>query len=134
MNIKQALETYLLAQSGLTALVSDRIYFRDFPQGTDKKSLLINKISAPRETAMVTDPGIVLARFQFSAIGTTEKEPDDILDQVRTALQNYTGVMGGAGGVQVDYTELVNEYEIPVDINLTGFYLNGADWYIYYHE
>ena len=137
MNIKQAIENQLKATLGLTALVGPNIYWREFPQGFSGKGICINKISAPRETAMVADPGIVYARFQFTAMGTTEKEPDDVLTQVAGVLQNFVGIMGTLGastGVQVDYTEYVNENEIPSDPNITGMFLNGADWYIYYHE
>jgi hypothetical protein len=136
MNIKQAIENYLLTKSGLTALIGSNLFWREFPQGFTGKGLLINKVSGPRETGGV-DPGIVYGRFQFTAMGTTEKEPDDILNQVRAALQNFTGYMGAAGedpGVKIDYTEYANEMELPTDARLTGIYLNAADWLIYYHE
>jgi hypothetical protein len=142
MNIKQAIENKFKATSGLTSLVGTNIYWREFPQGVKKKALCINKLSGPRETAMVADPGIVYGRFQFTAMGTTEKEPDDILVQVAVALQNFTGVMGTVGantGVQVDYTEYIGENEILFntsndDVQIKGIFLNAADWYIYYHE
>lgn len=136
MNIKQAIENRLKAFSGLSALIDGNFFWREFPQGFSGKGLLGNKISAPRETAVV-DPGIVYGRFQFTAMGISEKEPDDILKQLRDALQDYTGVMGTAGaetGVQVDYTEYANEIEIPDDPQSNDIFLNGADWLIYYHE
>lgn len=135
MNIKQAIENYLVSHNGLAALIGSDFYWREFPQEFSGKGLLGNKISAPRETAVV-DPGIVYGRFQFTAMGVTEKEPDDILEQVRNALQDFTGIMGTNGediGVQVDYTELANEIEIPTS-DLPGIFMDAAEWLIYYHE
>ncbi len=136
MNIKQAIENYLKSRSGLTALIGASLFFREFPQGFQGKGLLINKISAPREIGGQA-PGIVYSRFQFTAMGVKEKDPDDILEQLRDALEDFTGVMGTASeetGVQVDYTEYADEIEIQNDPNVTDVYLNAAQWLIYYHE
>lgn len=143
MNIKQAIENHLKSHSGLIALIGPNLFWRRFPQNVKEKALCINKISAPRETAMVKDPGVVYGRFQFTAMGPftdggqDEKNPDDILEQLQDALQDFTGIMGTSGentGVQVDYTEYAGENEIQNDPEETGVYLNAADWLIDYHE
>jgi hypothetical protein len=136
MNIKQAIENHLKAHSGLTAQIGANFFWREFPQNFVGKGLLGNKISGQREIAAV-DPGIVYGSFQFTAMGLTEKDPDDILEQLRDALQDFNGIMGTSGenvGVQVDYTAYTNEIEIQNDPNVTGMFLNAAEWDIFYHE
>lgn len=137
MNFKQALENYLLTYAGLSALIGSNLFPDEFPQGFAGKGIAYTTISAPRETA-VKDPGIVYETLQFTALGATGKECDDILIQLAAALRDYKGIMGTVGadtGVQVDCTKERNgRYNIPSDPRLTGVVLRGDDWEIDYHE
>lgn len=141
MNIKQAIENYLLTYTGLTALIDINLFDDEFPQGFIGRGIAYTTVSAPREIAVI-DPGIVHETIQFTVMGITGKDCDDILIQLRHALQDFTGVMGTKGediGVQVDCTKCRNSgYNVSISANisanLTGFRLRGADWEFDYHE
>ena len=58
---------------------------------------------------MGTDPGLASPRFQFTIYDTNHKNMLDVKAQIKAALQDYSGVMGGAGGVTVQAVILDDE-------------------------
>ncbi len=115
MELREALYTYLSGYAGLNALVGDRIYPIVLPQKAVMPAVTYQKISEPQVHVSGADSGPYCPRYQFSCWGTTYDEACDVAVQVRTALRDYTGVMGGAGGVTVqrsfleDANDLFNE-------------------------
>ena len=59
------------------------------PQGTAKPAVTYQLISKPTEAAMGTDPGLVHARYQFTAWAETNLAARNTLKQVRLALERY---------------------------------------------
>lgn len=129
MIIEQALTTYLLAQSGITDLVGQRIHFVKAPQDVANPYIVFLKVSAPREHSHDGASGMAVTRFQFSCFANTYSGAKDVAAAVQTALQAYQGTMGGAGGVYVDsifydnesdrYEEASKLYHIMVDYQIT---------------
>jgi hypothetical protein len=100
------LYTRLSTFTGLTALVSTRIYPLVCPQGVVYPAVVFQRISTePRESCMVEDAGIVRARVQVTAWGETYAAVMAIIDQVRQALQRWstTGIQG---------TYIIGEYDL----------------------
>jgi len=73
--------------------------------------------------------GYVTTRVQVSCWASTYSAAKDVAEQVRDALQSYSGTMGGAGGVTVLDANCVSEmdiyedeakvYHVPVDVMIT---------------
>ena len=101
MLIETALMTYLLAQSGITDYVGQRIYFVLAPQETAKPYIVITKIDAPRVHSHDDGSQLAHPRFQLSIFSMTYGEAKNIASAIQTALQGYAGTMGDAGGVAV---------------------------------
>ena len=112
MVIEEALYAYLSSHAGLTALVSTRIYPLVMPQNATLPAVTFSKISGPRAHAMQQDAGLAYPRFQVSCWGGTYKQAKEVAGQVRAALQDYTGTMGGAGGVVVSGVFLEDENDL----------------------
>jgi len=125
MLIEQALMTYLLAQSGITSLVGQRIYFVQAPQDTETPYIVVTKVSGVREHSHDGSSHLAHPRFQFSVFATTYSSAKSIASALQTALQGYSGTMGGESGVSVGATFYENEmdfyetesqlYHVPVD-------------------
>lgn len=132
MLIEQALITYLLAQSGITDYVGDRIYQVRALQNARTPYLVVTKISGVREHSHDGSSELAHPRFQFSAFSTTYNEAKNIIAAVQTALQGYSGTMGGGSGVSVGACFYENEadyYEIE-----TKLFHVLADYVIWHTE
>lgn len=137
MLVEQGLMTYLKSKTQLTSLVGDRINFMVAPENALLPYLTIQKISSFREQAFNHNPGIVYASFQFNAFSNKYSEVKNIIAVLNTTdlLLDFTGNMSG---VQVDYTEFANEFDIYTGAQSQGGGLKwfgvAAEWFIYYHE
>lgn len=91
--IENAIFQRLSGFTALTALVSTRITPHLLTQETAYPAVTYFIVAAPRETAMGSDPGIVHARVQIDAWGTTYSSTRDVKEQVRAALQRFRGTL-----------------------------------------
>ena len=132
MLIEQALMTYILAQTGITDLVSTRIYFVEGPQETAKPYLVINKIDGPREHSHDGSSSLAHPRFQLTAFAETYSGAKNIISAVQTALQGYSGTMGGESGVAVG--AVLYEDETDLERGGQGLYGVSADYIIWHEE
>jgi hypothetical protein len=110
--IEEALFSYLSGHAGLTALVANRIYPLVMPQGTTLPAVTFSKVSGPRVHAMQQDAGLAYPRFQVSCWGATYKQAKEVAGQVRAALQDFKGTMGGPGGVVVSGVFIQDENDL----------------------
>jgi len=102
MIIEQAILTLLAGTSGVTALVSNRIYYVQAPQKVDTPYIVFFKVSGNRDHTHDGATGLANPRFQVDIFGETYLSVKDVAAQVQAALQGYSGTMGGAGGVAVN--------------------------------
>lgn len=132
MLIEQALMTWLLATSGITSLVSTRIYFAVAKQEVAKPYMVINKISGVRELSHETNSHLAHPRFQFSIFGTTYSSVKAVAAALQSALQGYTGTMGGTGGVVVGNS--IYEDETDLDPGEQGLFGVACDYIIWHYD
>lgn len=89
MSIETGIFTRLSNFAGLTALVSARIYPVKLPQKPDYPAVTFTQVSVVRDHAMVSDPNIVEARYQFDAWAETKIAADAVREQLRAALKRW---------------------------------------------
>lgn len=129
MVVEEALRTYLLTQSGLTALVSNRIYFLKLPQGSDLPAVVIQKIDSPKIHGFSSDIG-AMTRIQTTSWALTYTEVSAVQEQIRTATQNYMNqTMGSVPVKNIELDEGPDQYEDD-----TGRYGKIIDLLIYHTE
>jgi hypothetical protein len=95
--VDEGLVAYLGAYSGLTALVSNRVYLMRIPQNATLPCVTVTRISTPRIFAHDTSGKsgtLASPRFQFDAWATTYASAKAINDQIRAALMGHTGTTG----------------------------------------
>jgi hypothetical protein len=59
---------------------------------------------------MGNDPGIMEARYQFACWDDAHAGAAAVAQQVRAAFENYSGTMGGAGGIIVYHASVDNQF------------------------
>jgi len=132
MEINDALYSYLSTYAGLSALISTRIYPDILPQSPTVPAITYQSISKVREHLFRADSTLVKSRYQFSCFGNTRSSSKAVAKQIRFALQNYSGTMGGTGGVIVNAVEIDGEddnYESD-----TKLYSTMLDFLIWHEE
>ena len=96
--IEEAIITQAANTGGLTTLIgsgaSMRFHPQILPQNPVYPAVTYSCISAPRETLMGSDPGLVEARYQFSAWDLTYKGARDLAEQLRLAFERWRGTVG----------------------------------------
>jgi hypothetical protein len=95
MRIDQALMAYLKGLAGLTALVGTRIHFIRVPQGTAMPYVIILDVSnvIPADLKGVLD--IEEPNKQISAYASTKDGATAVADQLRNALDDFSGTLSG---------------------------------------
>jgi len=89
MSIEADIYTRLSGYSGLTALTN--IYPGEVPQSITAPYVNFYKISAPREHAMGSDPGLVHSVYRFNIFHSVYESLVAISVQLNAALSRYSG-------------------------------------------
>lgn len=122
-DLHKALYSRLSTYAGLTALVSIRIYPVVAPQDVTNPYVTYQAISTKRESCMGSDTGDVAARVQISAWSASYEEARSVIDQVRLALQRWSGTEASVT-IKASFIETDNDlyepdtrlFQIPMDV------------------
>ena len=104
------MDSILNAASGLTALVGTQIYAKKVGQSATGPAVVYDRIATDRQHAMGADTGLVMARMQIQCWGDSQAEAERVSEQVRAALQDYTGT---ASTVVIQRAFLAAEFNGP---------------------
>jgi hypothetical protein len=104
--LNEALYTYLSAHSGISALVSNRIYPDELPESVTFPAVVITSISLEATFSHEGDSNLDTARVQLDAYAADRATATAILVQCRSAL---SGKIWAAGGVRVQAGFLANQ-------------------------
>lgn len=134
MNIDEAVYAHLIAFPGLAALINKRVYPIVMPLNAVMPAVSIQRISTERVHAFQADIGLAAASIQVSIWAKTDTvkkgyaHTGAVSEQTRKALQNFSGTMGGTGGVVVnavlmdtemtDYDESTQTYAVHQDFEI----------------
>lgn len=121
--INEALWTRLTGVSGLSALVSARVYPGYAPQNATRPFVTYFLVTRTHYTSHDGSSGAARSRYQFSAWSDNYLEAEAVAEQIRLALQGYAGtidscVIGAvlpAGDGPITYDEETELYQVPVD-------------------
>ena len=132
MQIEQATLKELLADSGVTNLIGERLYYVKAPQDVTKPYVVFFKASGPREYSHNGASALARPRFQFSCFATTYYQAKQIAEAIRAAIEAFSGTMGGAGGVEVGSCFCINESDMYEED--TRLFHVAVDYLIYHKE
>ena len=95
--------------SGLTSLVSTRIYPAQRPQNSAMPAVSYFKVNTTREYRHGGAAGWANPRFQFDCWAKTYGAAKNVAEQVRLAMNDFTGTFSG---VEVKAATAVNEIDV----------------------
>ena len=91
MSIGNSVYSLLLGNSGVTALVSDRIYPLRAPQDTAKPYVVFFVVSSEHDRHLHGPSGVVEKRIQVDAYADTYEAAHAVSEAIRRALNGYSG-------------------------------------------
>lgn len=94
MSIESGLQTYLLTQSALTAIIASRIYPLILKDKSPLPAVTYQRIDTPSLNSMNATKLLVSPRFQFDLWAASYPAIKELSDIFRQTLANYTGAMG----------------------------------------
>ncbi|MFA5376963.1 MAG: DUF3168 domain-containing protein [Dehalococcoidia bacterium] len=130
MTVELAFVNKLLSDSGVTALVGNRIYSGMAPEGAKDPFVVFFLVNIVPHHASGTDGTLKHRYYQFSAYSKAYDTAKAIASALCTCLQDFTGVMGGSGGVTIDRIFLDN----GLDHSENGIAHISQDFEIWYRE
>ena len=139
MDLEVALYTQLKDHAGTAALVGTKIYPDYLPADKLPPAVVFELDDAEREHVMGGDSGDVSALYKMTCHGTSKANARAVATQVIAALRNFSGVMGGVGGVTVQWIYLEREYDDEVsgragDVQSKQKHLRAVEFLIWYKE
>jgi hypothetical protein len=130
MLIEEGLYAYLSTYSGLVSLISTRIYPVHIPQDAVSPHMSYQKIYSERNHALKNDSSVVEASFQFDVYAKSYNSVKAICEQLRKALQDFSGSMSSVTVQAVlmineidDYEETTKEYKTMTEYKI--FYVES---------
>ena len=135
MELNDALFSYLSTHAGLSALVGTRIYPDKLPDKITLPAIAFQLVSeGEEETFMQPSTDLVVSTYTFTVWASSRSAAHNAGKQIRVAFKNYSGTMGGAGGVSVNAVRKVGRFT-DVDMTREGAitaYKNVLDFEIWY--
>lgn len=114
MNIGQCIHEQLKATAAITALVAGRIYQLQLPDNCPNPAIVYQKIDNPQDQAkaMGTTVGPQEPRYQVACWADTLVGAQALAAAVVTALQDFSGLFGGSGGITVTWIDYDGDTEL----------------------
>ena len=106
MDIEEALVKKLLNNTGLKALINDKIYPEEIPQGTQLPAVFWIKVSDIKDHFLTGQSNLERPIYQFTAQANSKGAVKPVAEQIKAALCDYQGDLHG---VEVQKIELQNE-------------------------
>lgn len=135
-NVGSAFRSLCLTKSGITNLISQRLYADVLPQGCELPSVVYYIISTDRERLIGKMSRLAHARFQIDCYAKTRSQANSIAEAFRTSqLDEYRGTTASIffNGIEIDSGELYLQ-EPPTDGNQEHRYLTSFDMLVHYTE
>ena len=115
MALRDAIYSRLSNYSGLTSLVSTRIYSKEITQDTTKPCVYFEITGIERISAINGDSGMCDAQCRVISVATTLAGAVAVADQVRAALQRYSGTVSSTDIRNVFIENEFDSYESDLD-------------------
>lgn len=126
MTLLTAIYGHLAANAGVFALTGTRIYPMQAPQidaDADILPTLVFSLEGRRDEVDVAASRVISRTvWTVACLAASPDGAHALNDAVISALANYRGTLGGAGGVAVQYISLSDSSDFVDDLTL-GFYI-----------
>jgi hypothetical protein len=133
--IQANLITFLKAITGMSALVSSRIYWLDMPSGTSLPYVVVQQVAGLVDIAHDGSSGLQMGRFQVDCYGATWADAAAVRDLIEGALKGYKGTFGSGGtATTIDAVFPVNPIDTFESAVTPPQYLAQEDFEIHFRK
>ncbi len=94
MIIEEALRTYVIGVTAVSALIGSRFYPLRIPENPTYPAVTYQRISGPRIRSHTGPSNLAYPRFQLDCYGATYLSAKASATALRVALDGYKGLMG----------------------------------------
>ena len=101
MDLNEAIYKYLVTVTDLTAVTSTRIYPDALPQNPTYPAITFNALYEGEIDTFNQPITMISPVVQFDCWALTRASSEAVAKQLRLAWKNYSGLMGGSGGLTV---------------------------------
>jgi hypothetical protein len=133
LEIEAAFLAYLKSIPALQTLISGKIY-----PGTAKDAtppfVVYDLITGIDDHCMGDDPDSAEDSYQFMAVSKSKIEANNISKAINTAFKDFSGIMGGENGVQVDSVLQTGRRDDSDTSTSTPIYSRTEDFTFLYHK
>lgn len=138
MSLNSAIYHYLQTRTGLTALVSTRVYPSAAPSSVAKPYITYVKISSEHTSHQTASSGLAAPLYQFDVWADSALSAEAVYEQLRLALDTFSGTMGtGAYATTVERVIVQDDdegHEPPKDGSQQATYRHRIDVTIWHRE
>ena len=131
MHIEEALVAHLLAQTGLTALISRRFFYEELPQDTILPSVTCIKISDIKDHTLTGQSELERPTYQLTTWASTKAGARAVAEQIKSILSDYQGTMGGITVQKIELQTEMSSLEKSPD-GTTKVYFEDLEYQINY--
>jgi hypothetical protein len=100
---------HLLGDSEVASLIGNRLFPVRAPQAAVRPHVVWLRSGSLRQQRYCGVDGIVRGDYQISVYANTEGAAAELADEIRHAMQDYTGLMGA---VAVKHCHLESEFQV----------------------
>lgn len=146
MLLEEALYDWLSADTGISALVGNRIFPNKIPQGETYPQITFFRVSSPRVRNFGEPDGLANPRIQVDCWGLTLASAVAVGEAVRNSdggvalnhkLDGFRGTMGDSPGVTIQSAQLEDErhtYNAPQHDDDKGVHQVSQDYMFWWEE
>ena len=133
-NIGKAIQTILASDSGVSALVSTRIYPDRLPQNVTYPAIVFEHNGERSDEHMGGLSGLADSYFDVFCWAKSRLATVDLADAVRLALSRYNGTAGGVVVRQIHPGEGRTDHDEPSDDSDVPTYWQEREFHAFYTE
>ena len=120
--MEEAIRALLLANSGVSGLVANRVHWVNRPQGSVLPAIVLHRISGQPDVHYRGESGLVQTRVQADCYGRTYASSVGVARALQAVLGGYSGTFSGVRFSPITIDSIRSDYESaePDEIYLTG--------------
>lgn len=136
-DIRLGLRGWLLADSGIAAVVADRIFPIVLPQGETRTSIVYTRISGQGDHTLTQASGIARPRYQIDSWAQTPGAASSLADMVKDRLDGARGAFEYGSNSPRDSIDVLGAFftDEREDYDATAkLYRMSRDYFVWFRE
>lgn len=117
MTIQRAVANFVITDSAVTALVTQRIYPQRLPQNPEYPALVFRRVSGPQVHNLAGAAGRAVPRVQIDCYAETYTQMEALADAVKARLDGFRGTMTTADSPALSFVVDTCKLENSLDFD-----------------